>query len=75
MTGDCHVRFCESRGVRFPPATHQRPDRVVACGPRHAVAVSSHRDGFPRGSHLGHAMKGRGDICTPSADAERRLRA
>jgi hypothetical protein len=21
MTGDCHVRFCESRGVRFPPAT------------------------------------------------------
>jgi RNA-directed DNA polymerase len=25
MTGDCHVRFCESRGVRFPPATHQTP--------------------------------------------------
>ena len=25
MTGDCHVRFCESRGVRFPPATHQDP--------------------------------------------------
>jgi hypothetical protein len=23
MTGDCHVRFCESRGVRFPPATRQ----------------------------------------------------
>ena len=23
MTGDCHVRFCESRGVRSPPATHQ----------------------------------------------------
>jgi len=22
MTGDCHVRFSESRGVRFPPATH-----------------------------------------------------
>jgi hypothetical protein len=22
MTGDCHVRFCERRGVRFPPATH-----------------------------------------------------
>ena len=21
MTGDCHVRFCESRGVKFPPAT------------------------------------------------------
>lgn len=23
MTGDRHVRFYESRGVRFPPATHQ----------------------------------------------------
>ena len=22
MTGDCHVRFCESLGVRFPRATH-----------------------------------------------------
>ena len=28
MTGDCHVRFCESRGVRFPPATHQTPPSV-----------------------------------------------
>ena len=25
MTGDCHVRFCESRRVRLPPATHQDP--------------------------------------------------
>jgi len=23
MTGDCHVRFCESGRGRFPPATHQ----------------------------------------------------
>ncbi|MGH3520282.1 MAG: group II intron maturase-specific domain-containing protein [Haloechinothrix sp.] len=23
MSGDVHVRFCESRGVRFPPATHR----------------------------------------------------
>ncbi|MEA2458897.1 MAG: hypothetical protein QOC95_1869 [Thermoleophilaceae bacterium] len=22
MTGDCHVRFCERRRVRSPPATH-----------------------------------------------------
>ncbi|MDZ4248529.1 MAG: hypothetical protein U0990_00375, partial [Candidatus Nanopelagicales bacterium] len=22
MTGDRHVRFCESRGVQLPPATH-----------------------------------------------------
>ncbi len=73
MTGDCHVRFCESRGVRFPPATHQRPVGVAACDPGPGAAPSSYRDGFPRGSHLGHAMKGRGDICTPSADAERRF--
>jgi len=25
MTGDCHVRFCESGRGRFPPATHQVP--------------------------------------------------
>ncbi len=33
MTGDCHVRFCESRGVRFPPAT--QPVRQIggASGP------------------------------------------
>ena len=33
MTGDCHVRFCESRGVRLPPATHlsgRVPRRVDA---------------------------------------------
>ena len=23
MTGDCHVRSCESGRVRLPPATHQ----------------------------------------------------
>jgi len=23
MTGDCHVRICEGRGVRFPPATRR----------------------------------------------------
>jgi hypothetical protein len=28
MTGDCHVRFCESLGVRFPRATHQVPLRL-----------------------------------------------
>lgn len=22
MTGDCHVRFCEGLGVKFPRATH-----------------------------------------------------
>lgn len=27
MSGDAHVRFCESRGVRFPPATHP----VILC--------------------------------------------
>jgi RNA-directed DNA polymerase len=30
MSGDVHVRFCESRGVRFPPATHL----VVLCNSR-----------------------------------------
>jgi RNA-directed DNA polymerase len=30
MSGDVHVRFCESRGVRLPPATHL----VVLCSTR-----------------------------------------
>ena len=25
MRGDSHAGFCESRGVRFPPATHLGP--------------------------------------------------
>jgi hypothetical protein len=24
MTGDCHVRFCEGLGVKFPGATRRR---------------------------------------------------
>ena len=28
MTGDRHVRFCESRGVRLPPATFLNAGRV-----------------------------------------------
>ena len=27
MTGDCHVRFCESGRGRFPPATHLKGGR------------------------------------------------
>lgn len=30
MTGDCQVRFCESRGAKFPPATHQGMRRIAA---------------------------------------------
>ena len=29
MTGDCHVRFCESRGAKSPPATHQGMRRTA----------------------------------------------
>ena len=28
MTGDCHVRFCESGRGRFPPATHQAQKEI-----------------------------------------------
>ena len=45
MTGDCHVRFCESRGVRFPPATHQTPptSRELA-GPPPPLPRALHAD-------------------------------
>ena len=29
MTGDCHVRFYESLGVRFPRATHQPTEHTA----------------------------------------------
>ena len=29
MTGDCHVRFCESRGAKSPPATHRGVRRLA----------------------------------------------
>ena len=34
MTGDCHVRFYERRGVRLPPATHP----IVRTGDAAAIA-------------------------------------
>ena len=37
MSGDVHVRFCESRGVRFPPATHLVV--MVAGAKAHAEAL------------------------------------
>ena len=30
MTGDCHVRFCESAGVRFPRATQRVQGEAVS---------------------------------------------
>ena len=32
MTGDCHARFCGSRGARFPPATRPAPAGVGRVG-------------------------------------------
>ena len=42
MTGDCHVRFCERRGVRFPPATRLR---VRPMGPPMEDAARARRCG------------------------------
>ena len=44
MTGDCHERFCESRGVRFPPATHQTPRRRHVAGQSSSVPPPLHPD-------------------------------
>ncbi len=30
MTGDCHVRFCESRGAQSPPATHRSTEHTAS---------------------------------------------
>ena len=39
VTGDCYARFCEGRGVRFPPAT--RHSDVDLSGLRVKLAVAS----------------------------------
>jgi RNA-directed DNA polymerase len=39
MSGDVHVRFCESRGVRLPPATHL----VVLCSSREQAEQAQER--------------------------------
>jgi hypothetical protein len=41
MSGDVHVRFCESRGVRFPPATHLVRFATGLVGPSNAGDVVS----------------------------------
>ena len=28
MTGDCHARFCGSRGAKLPPATRLKQDQI-----------------------------------------------
>ena len=38
MTGDCHVRFCERLGVKFPGATRLR-EREILQAPEHRPAA------------------------------------
>jgi len=44
MTGDCHVRFCERRRARLPPATHQkaRGQGVAGRQPTHPRPLHPH---------------------------------
>ena len=49
MTGDCHVRFCERRGVRFPPATRLLELPLRTCGaPRPLSRARRRRTTRPR---------------------------
>jgi signal transduction histidine kinase len=51
MSREVHVRFCESRGVRFPPATH-----LVR------LTVADNGDGFdPDAATRGYGLKGMRD--------------
>ena len=44
MTGDCHARFCGSRGVRFPPATRLREARQAGADGPSAVERAEIRE-------------------------------
>jgi len=47
VRGDLHAGFCESRGVRFPPATLQTPINVIASAYLVAVGTFVFREPFP----------------------------
>jgi hypothetical protein len=44
VRGDPHAGFCESRGVRFPPATHLGPGQIPARQPSIGRQLLYHRD-------------------------------
>ncbi|MDQ6725166.1 MAG: hypothetical protein M3066_03210, partial [Actinomycetota bacterium] len=53
MSGDVHAGFCESRGVRFPPATHLLPVSFGFRPKRSATdALEKIRVAFPRGQQF-----------------------
>jgi len=51
MKREFHVRSCESRGVRFPPATHQSP---ISASLRHSCILEPSGDvvGVPAGTDI-----------------------
>ena len=70
MTGDCHVRFCESRGVRFPPATHQADDADFLWRDRLRVCPLKLR-GDDHATELGEHIEDRGLGLLPIPRGER----
>jgi hypothetical protein len=54
MTGDRHVRFCERRGVRLPPATHPGVSSATTGAERASATSSAARAAQqPRQGHEG----------------------
>ena len=57
MTGDCHVRFCESRRVRPPPATHQAPQRQDLADQAPPGPAALHPDQRQLAEHGGNLLR------------------
>jgi len=54
MTGDCHVRICEGRGVRFPPATRRNQRCEPFVWTKDANTILAKADRETRSSNTRH---------------------
>ena len=68
MTGDCHVRFYESLGVRFPRATHHGALSYASASSGHRRSSSTQKIAVPSSSPSGDCNAN----TSPSSVATRR---
>ena len=70
MTGDCHVRFCESPRVKSPRATHQ-PTEHIAKRRRHAEDRALRDAPWPASTAQGSGVSARSLVAAPLAPSVR----
>jgi len=64
MTGDCHVRFCERRRARLPPATHQPRSYTALLVHSRRKRGAGQRQGRAASGQATVRAKGNGLLCS-----------